>query len=152
MDTPTGDEVRRALRALAEGLVGRNDPHRTGTGELDNGEVRQLLAGSAFIAVLGSDPSNAFDDLARYFDESALRGWFGTKRAEIILEMLLYQTGWTEYSTWNSLREKELHESGARPDRRWVGVCSRVRGDSSRLNRLAAALEERLSEDPEERA
>lgn len=145
MDTRTADEVLQALQSLTEGLPGRNDPHPTGTGELDNGDVRHLLAGAAFTAVLRSDPSKAFDDLARYFDESELLGWFGNKRAELILEMLLYQSGWTECSTWNSLRERQLRQLGSRPDRRWMDVCSRVSSDSVRLMSLATALRDRIS-------
>ena len=118
MEIPTADEIRRALQALTDGLPGRNDPYTTGTGELDNGEVRHLLAAAAFTVVLGSDPSRAFDDLARYFDESETLGWFGSRRAELILEMLLYQTGWTMHSTWNSLRSRKLEQLGTRPDRR----------------------------------
>ena len=148
MDTPTVDEVQRALRTLSKGLPGRNDPHPTGTGELDNGEVRHLLAEAAFAVVLRSDPSKALDDLARYFDESETLGWFGSKRAELILEMLLYQSGWTEYSTWNSLRERELRQLGMRPDRRWMDVCSRVRSDSPRLMSLATALRKRIFGNP----
>src|SRR5262245_42456479 len=61
MDAPTAADVQRALQALAECLPGRNDPHPTGTGELDNGEVRHLLAGAAFTVVLRSEPIEAFD-------------------------------------------------------------------------------------------
>jgi hypothetical protein len=148
MTTPTTEDVRRALQTLTEGVPGRNEPHRTGTGELDNGEVRQALAGAAFTAVLRSEPGDAFDELAHYFDASQLVGWFGTRRAELILEMLLYQTGWTTYSTWNSVRERELRQLGTRPDRRWLDVCSRVKTESARLERLATALRERVAPGP----
>ncbi len=155
------DDVQGALQTLTEGLPDRNAPYTTGTGELDNAEVRHLLAGAAFVAVLRSDPSRAFDDLAHYLDESEILGWFGNRRAELILEMLLYQTGWTEHSSWNSVRERELGQLGTRPDRRWVGVCLRLGsafideqtpvGASTgcagipRLKHLAKALQERIA-------
>jgi hypothetical protein len=143
--------VQRALQTLTEGLPGRNDPYLTGTGELDNGEVRRCLADAAFTVVLHGEPSKVFDDLAHYFDESEILGWFGNKRAELVLEMLLYQSGWTEYSTWNSLRERELRQLVTRPDRRWMEVCSLIRSEHARLMRLATALGERLLNGPGER-
>jgi hypothetical protein len=141
-DKPSADDVRRALTALADGLPGRNDPDPTGTGALDNAELRHLLAGAAFTVLLGSDPGDAFDALARHFEDRELVGWFGKTRAELILELLLYQTGWTEYSTWNSLRERALRRLYTDPDRRWMDVCRRVHSDSPRLMLLAAALRE----------
>ena len=145
MATPPRPDVEHALRILTQGVPGRNDPHRTGTGELDNGEVRQLLAEAACTVVLRDDSSKAFDDLAQYFDESKLAGWFGGKRAELILEMLLYQSGWTECSTWNSLRERALRQLDTRPDRRWRELCTSIRSDSARLEYLAGVLRERIS-------
>ena len=80
-DQASADDVHRAQRTLAEGLPGRNDPYPVGTGGFDNAELRHALAGAAFIAVLHSDPSDAFDTLARYFEERELVDWFGKTRA-----------------------------------------------------------------------
>jgi hypothetical protein len=129
MDTPTADDVRRALRALAEGLPGRNAPRPTGTGELDNAEVRQLLADAASTVLLGSDPSKAFDDLAHYFDEAESPGWFGNKRVEVILELLAYQSGLDLASSWLAGRGRELRQLGVRPDPRWSEVGARLARD-----------------------
>ena len=99
MERGDGDELERALRDLREGLPGRNEAYRTGTGELDNGEVRHLLAAAAWTVVAG-EPGKAFESLAGYLERDAMVGWFGEERAELVLQMLLFQTGWTEYSTW----------------------------------------------------
>ena len=148
MGKPSAEDVQRALQNLSEGIPGRNEARPSGTGELDNPEVRHLLAGAAFIAVLGSDAREAYDALGQYLEESQTIAWFGQRRAALIVEMLLYQTGWSMYSTWNSLREQEIQESGTRPDPRWAAVCSRVKRDRSELSGLAAALAERLSAAP----
>jgi hypothetical protein len=126
MHIPNVDDVQRALRDLADGLPGRNSPHPTGTGELDNAEVRELLASAASTVLLGSDPSKAFEELARYFDEEKMVGWFGTKRAEVILELLAYQSGWDLTSSWLGGSALDLQQLDCRPDRRWLGICSRL--------------------------
>ncbi len=139
-DTPTADEVSQALRDLAEGIPGSNEGQPSGTGELDNPQVRHLLAGAAFIAVRWTEPRDAFDALSPHLDPVQVAGWFGRKRAELILEMLGYQAGRVGESTWNSRRRTSLNEAGTRPDPRWAAVCARVSRESPELSYEADAL------------
>ncbi|MFT3765139.1 MAG: hypothetical protein QM820_06435 [Minicystis sp.] len=127
MDTPTTDDVQRALQTLADGLPGRNAPRPFGpSGELDNPEVRQLLADAALTVLIGSDPAKVFDDLAHYFDDAERGGWFGNKRAEVILELLAYQGGYAGWTSWLAGHALQLQKRVTRPDRRWLEVCSRL--------------------------
>ncbi len=140
MESLTADDVNHALRELTEGLPGRNEPRPSGTGELDNPEVRHRLAAAAFTAVLGSEPRDAFEALSPHFESVQVVGWFGAKRAELILEMLAYQAGWVGESTWNSVRRRRLNEAGTSPDPRWAQVCARVGWESPDLSQLTANL------------
>ncbi len=116
--------LQRALQVLSEGLPGRNDPQGH---PIAIAELQTLLANAAYTVVSGTDPSSAFDNLAHYFDESEMVGWFGMKRAALILDMLLFQCGCTRYSgTWLYEYATKLEQLGTRPDRRWLEVCSRV--------------------------
>jgi hypothetical protein len=105
-------EVRRALdprsdlRAaaadaysiLTSGLPGANEPYETGTGELDNGHLRSLLA-SSICEVLLRDPA-AHERLSRFLNEQS--SWFERKRAELIVTLQGYQRGELDSSTWLS--------------------------------------------------
>lgn len=136
-----------ALRDLTQGIPGGNDAHPTGTGELDNGRVRHLLAAAAFQCVRDLPPKEAFDALSSFVATARSGDWFETRRAELLLEMLLYQTGWSECSTWNASRETELRLQRKRPDQRWLDVCRHVPlapPGSERLHDLAKQLGERL--------
>jgi len=132
--TPVDDALRalepmslqRALQVLSEGIPGRNDPqgHLIAIAGLQN-----LLANAAYTVVSGTDPSSVFDNLAHYFDASEMVCWFGKKRAELILHMLLFQCGCTcmmHTGTWLYTYATKLAQLGTRPDRRWLEVCLRV--------------------------
>lgn len=135
--------VDNACAILAEGLPGSNEGHPTRPqGELDNGPLRHVLAEAAFVVLLG-DESKAFDLLAPFFDSCALEGWFGNKRAEIILLLLLGQTGNNETS-WLWGQADELHRRGRRPDSRWRELGFR-RCDPPLIKSLADELSVRLS-------
>jgi hypothetical protein len=75
--------VEHAYSILTSGLPGANEPHETGTGELDNGPVRNLLAGT-ICKVLLHDPA-AYERLSHYLD--AQSSWFERKRAELIITL-----------------------------------------------------------------
>jgi len=90
--------VEHAYSILTSGLPGATEPYETGTGELDNGHLRNLLAGS-ICEVLLRDPA-AHERLSRYLDEQG--SWFERKRAELIVTLQGYQRGEFDSSTWLS--------------------------------------------------
>jgi len=107
-----------ACAVLSEGLPGANEGQpKPPAGELDNGPVRLVLAEAAFVVLLGN-PSEAFERLSPFFDDLELEGWFGSKRAEIILLLLLGQIGRNETS-WLRGQADALHRKACRPDARW---------------------------------
>ena len=139
--------VDHACAMLTEGLPGANDGHpMEPNGELDNGYVRHILAEAVYIVLLGA-PSDAFDRLYPYFGEDQLRGWFGAKRAEIILLLLLGQVGWNPTS-WLWGYADNLCRRGARPDARWRGIGSRLLGDCQLLRGLSDELDAKLADSP----
>lgn len=139
-------QLQRALQELTEGIPGQNEAHDTGLGELDNGALRHLLAGAAFVVLHNSAPDAAFDRLAPFFDDANLVDWMGHKRAELILEMLAYQSGYSEDSTWNALRERQLRERALRPDPRWADLCARVHHDTLPTTRRDSDVVRRANE------
>lgn len=140
---PTAEEVASALRTLDE-APHASTPRPTGTGELDDGHARGRMAGGAVTVLLGCDPAAAFDALADHLRPSAIGSWGEAKRAELILEFLLYQVGWSQDSTWNALREQALRLDGRRPDPRWVDVCARLLAAPPPIDELARELGRRL--------
>lgn len=118
-------EIELALAELREGLPGRNEPSASGTGELDNGPVRHLFARAAFTVLHGANSVAAFDLLSPFFAASELQGWFGGRRALVILELLEGQVG-RSLSSWLALYCYSLHFQGAIPDERWRGLLSRL--------------------------
>lgn len=146
MIAPTAKDFASAMQELSEGIPGENDPHETGTGELDNGPVRLLLASAAW-TVIRFDPGIAFDSLGRFVESSELSGWFATKRLELIFRMLLYQTNWCDYSTWLSRYQTDLWMNSSLPDPRWKELCASFDHESPELNELARELARRLERD-----
>ncbi len=137
--------IDNAYAVLIEGLPGGNEgyPHEP-LGELENGGVRLILADAAYVVLLGASPSDAFSRLSSLFDVEKLGDWFGNKRAEIILLLLLGQVGWNPTS-WLWGYADELHRRGVLPDARWQALGSRLESGSQVLQGLAAELRARLS-------
>jgi hypothetical protein len=110
--------VDNALLLLNEGIPGSDAHPVAPSGELDNGPVRHVLAGGAYVVLRRSSPADAFDRLIPFFDVDERTGWFGEKRAEVILLLLIGQLGYNATS-WLAGSCNDLHRCGARPDGRW---------------------------------
>jgi len=109
------------------------------------------MADATVHVLRGCHRAAAFDALAGYLDPSVISGWGREKRAELILEFILVQTGWSGEPTWNSLRGPALRLDGRRPDPRWGDVCARLGGAPPPIDGLASELVRRLAGDPSPR-
>jgi hypothetical protein len=134
--------VQHACAVLSEGIPGTNEGRPTGTGELD-GPARMLIPKAAMVVLRGPAPE-AFELLAPYCRTAAVAGWFGNKRAEVILLLLLGQVGYNPTS-WLWGWADELGRSGVLPDQRWRGVASQLPQSSLSLRMLAEQLSATLS-------
>jgi hypothetical protein len=134
-----GSDPAYADAVLREGLPGANEGEPTTTGELD-GPVRQVLP-EAVTLVLRSDPADAFRRLAPYLEARQAVGYFGEKRAEIILLLLLGQLG-RNVTTWLSLASSQLASLGLRPDPRWIDLLREQRADVAWRTRYGALADE----------
>jgi hypothetical protein len=129
--------VANACAVLSEGIPGTNEGTPSGTGELD-GPARMLIPKAAMI-ILRGPAAGAFERLAPYCRADALAGWFGSKRAEVILLLLLGQLGFNPTS-WLWGWADELSRSGIRPDDRWRGVAKEIPPTLPLLRGLAEQL------------
>lgn len=112
-----------AIALLTEGLPGANEATpRPPLGELDNADVRLVLAAAGFVVLL-LEPAEAFDRLAPFFAADQRRGWFGEKRAEIILLLVTGQRG-LNLTTWLYGYAEKLHRRGVPPDARWSALVA----------------------------
>lgn len=95
----------------------------SGTGELDNADVRHLLASACFLVLRDLPPEVVYHELRGVFASEARRDWFGEKRAEVLSQLLIQQARMPLLgSSWLALSERELYEGPTRPDRRWRTV------------------------------
>lgn len=142
-----------AISLLEEGLPGNNagKPVSDG-GELDNATVRHLLA-KAIEIVLLEEPSLAFEVLSPFLQANRRTDWFGAKRAELTMQLLLAQLqGGT--SSWLSIAERKLFLDGKVPDTRWLASFQGLReheNESSMLLHDAVQIEAELKRPEAER-
>ncbi|RYE90128.1 MAG: hypothetical protein EOO75_10660, partial [Myxococcales bacterium] len=79
--------------------------------------TRHVLAG-AITTLLRGDPARAFETLSPYLDPRETRTWYGLRRAERIVDLLVTGLG-LDASTRHGVRVQVLHQSRMLPDPRW---------------------------------